>query len=59
MSTKKWYESKTFWLNLIGLIISAFLAPEAGLEFSAEETAAGFSVGNMLLRLGTHARIIK
>ena len=50
---KKWYESKTMWFNIIGLVVAA--AGEFTNAFPAGQVAkiAGFvlTIGNIILRL--------
>jgi len=50
---KKWYESKTMWFNIIGLIVAA--AGEFTNAFPTGQVAkiAGFilTIGNIILRL--------
>jgi hypothetical protein len=53
--TKKWYTSKTIWLNVIGLVIAA--AGELSNAFPSGQVAKvmGFvlTIGNIILRLIT------
>ncbi len=55
MQTKKWYESKTVWFNVIGLLIAA--AGELTTAFPAGQVAkiSAFvlTIGNIILRLMT------
>jgi hypothetical protein len=54
-TSKKWYTSKTIWLNIIGLVIAA--AGELSNAFPAGQVAKvmGFvlTIGNIILRLIT------
>lgn len=56
---KKWFESKTVWFNIIGLIVAA--AGEFTNAFPSGQVAkiAGFvlTIGNIILRLLTHTAI--
>ena len=49
---KKWYRSKTLWVNLIALI-SLFLNEKVGVPISESEQVAILSVVNIVLRLIT------
>ncbi len=49
---KKWYHSKTLWTNFIALV-AVVLSGNAGIELTAEETAAVLVVLNMFLRIIT------
>ncbi len=49
---KKWYRSKTLWVNLIALI-SLFLNEKVGVPISESEQMAILSVVNIVLRLVT------
>lgn len=46
---KKWYKSKTLWINIIALA-ALFLKNQFGFEVSAEETGAVLAVVNLILR---------
>ena len=49
---KKWYKSKTIWVNLIALI-SLFLADKLNFQINAEEQLAILTVINIILRFIT------
>jgi len=56
MAEKKWYTSKTLWVNIIFLI--AFLSKGAlGFEITAEETAAMLILVNLVLRAVTKTKL--
>lgn len=49
MDKKKWYKSKTLWLN--GIAMGAiFLSSNLGFEMSSEETGGILVIVNMILR---------
>lgn len=58
--TKRWYESKTLWVNvltLLAMILSAVMQwPE--LQSIAPQIAVALSVVNILLRLLTDKRLV-
>ena len=58
---KKWYESKTIWLNLIGLAIAAATELTGAFPSGTVAKVSGFvlTIGNIILRLVTSATIIK
>jgi len=55
METKKWYESKTVWMNIIGFIIAFFTALQGFLQagtFTIEAIVAfGVVIVNLILRI--------
>jgi hypothetical protein len=56
-TAKKWYESKTLWVNLVALVasITAALGVDLGLTHEAQATAVGviMSIINLVLRFTT------
>lgn len=46
---KKWYLSRTLWVNLIALV-ALLLQSQVGFELSSEETAAILVVINLIMR---------
>jgi len=59
MVTKPWYQSKTLWFNIIGLVVAA--AGEFSNAFPSGQVAkiSGFvlTIGNIILRLITTTQI--
>jgi len=59
MNSKKWYTSKTLWLNIIGLVLA--LAGELSNAFPsgqvAKISAFVLTIGNIILRLLTTTTI--
>ena len=59
MQTKPWYQSKTLWFNIIGLVVAA--AGEFSNAFPSGQVAkiSGFvlTIGNIILRLITTTQI--
>lgn len=49
---KKWYRSRTVWVNLV-MLVGSFLATEAGIVLEPEETAAIITFVNLILRIIT------
>jgi hypothetical protein len=49
---KRWYASKTLWLNIIGIAVIA-LQTQTGFVIDAEAQAAILAVINLVLRLVT------
>jgi len=56
MESKKWYESKTLWVNIIS-IIGIFTASKSGVEMSPEMVTTVLGVINMVLRFVTKKEI--
>lgn len=57
---KKWYTSKTLWVNILAASAGLFGANGAfGHVFSPDEVAAGLGVGNILLRLITNKGLVQ
>ena len=52
MNTKRWYTSKTLWLNLLA-IIALIAQAELGYVLDAEAQAALLAVINLILRIIT------
>ena len=52
METKKWYASKTLWVNALA-IAGAFLSSHFGITLTAEESAGVLAVVNIVLRIVT------
>lgn len=52
MQTKKWYQSKTLWANLVAAA-AIFVSGSFGVELTAEETGAALVLINLVLRLIT------
>ncbi|MBS3886797.1 MAG: hypothetical protein KGZ41_05165 [Dethiobacter sp.] len=52
MEGKKWYLSRTIWVNLIALA-ALLLKTEAGIALTSEETAGILVVINLILRMIT------
>lgn len=52
MEAKKWYLSRTIWVNLIAFA-ALLLKSEAGIELTSEETAGILVVLNLILRMIT------
>jgi uncharacterized membrane protein len=57
METKKWFESKTLWVNAIS-IVGVFLAKHFGIEITAEMTVTILGVINAILRFITKQPIV-
>jgi uncharacterized membrane protein len=49
MEKKKWYASKTLWVNFIALV-ALLLQSQIGFELTSEETAAILTIINLILR---------
>lgn len=56
-TAKKWYQSKTFWVNLVALVasITGAFGIDLGLTPEAQATAVGviMSIVNLVLRFTT------
>lgn len=52
MSKKKWWKSRTLWVNAIALG-SVFLSKAFGIELTAGQIAVGMTLLNALMRLIT------
>ena len=52
MNTKRWYTSKTLWLNLLA-IVALVAQAEFGYVLDAEAQAALLAVINLILRIIT------
>ena len=52
MEGKKWYLSRTIWVNLIALA-ALLLQTEGGIALTSEETAGILVVINLILRMIT------
>ena len=52
MNTKRWYTSKTLWLNLLA-IIALVAQAEGGYILDAEAQAVILAIVNLLLRIVT------
>lgn len=50
--TKKWYQSRTLWLNLLG-IVAVLLQNKYGYVLSQQSQMEILAVLNMMLRLDT------
>lgn len=56
---KRWYKSKTLWVNTLAVAGSLFAGGGAfGHVFSPEEAAAALGIGNILLRLVTKKGLV-
>lgn len=49
---KKWYKSKTLWVNILALIV-LFLDEKMGVKLSVEEQTSILAVINIILRIVT------
>jgi hypothetical protein len=49
---KKWYQSKTLWMNLVAAA-AIFVSDSFGFELTAEETGAVLVMINLILRAVT------
>jgi hypothetical protein len=58
---KKWYESKTLWFNIIGLLVAAAAEFTTAFPSGAIAEVSGFilTIGNIILRLITNTTINK
>lgn len=54
--SKKWYESKTMWANIIS-VIGVFTAQFAGFEISPEMSVSILSIINVILRIVTKTSV--
>lgn len=54
MATKKWYKSRTLWVNAISMA-SILVLQFAGVELTANETGAALVVVNAIMRVITKA----
>ena len=52
METKKWYASKTLWVNLL-LLVGVVAQTQFGFEVTAEEQGAVIVIVNLILRAVT------
>lgn len=52
MEKKKWWKSRTLWINAFALG-AVFLSKTVGIELTAEETASGMVVLNAIMRVVT------
>jgi hypothetical protein len=52
METKKWYASKTLWVNLL-LLVGVIAQTQFGFEVTAEEQGAVIVIVNLILRAVT------
>lgn len=52
MEVKKWYQSKTIWVNII-LLAGLFSQSLVGLDLSAEEQGSIIVLINLILRIIT------
>jgi hypothetical protein len=57
MTTKKWYLSKTIWVNVIALIASILQSYATNITISATDQVFLLTVLNVLLRAITHEQI--
>jgi hypothetical protein len=60
---KKWYESKTFWVNILALVasITGAFGIDLGLtpEMQATFVGAIMSIVNLVLRFTTSTKLVK
>ena len=57
MNTKKWYDSKTLWVNAL-IVVGGVLTAVAG-QLAAGETITALGLLNIVLRLLTNQQISK
>ena len=58
MKTKKWYTSKTIWVNLFS-VIALLVQTQTGFVVDPEAQVGGIAVINLLLRVITGAALEK
>jgi len=56
MNSKAFYLSKTFWVNMLAVIVMA-VQTETGFVISPEEQIAGLAIINLILRICTKSKI--
>jgi len=52
MEKKKWYKSKTLWVNVIALVV-LFAGAQFGFEVTGEESGATLVIINLIMRIVT------
>ena len=57
MKTKKWYLSKTIWINIIALAVSVIQSYDPDLSISATDQILVLTFLNIILRAITHEQI--
>lgn len=57
MKTKKWYLSKTIWINLIALTVSFIQSYNPNINISATDQIMALTFLNIVLRAITHEQI--
>jgi hypothetical protein len=57
MKTKKWYLSKTIWVNVIALLASILQSYDNNINISATDQIFLLTILNLILRSITHKQI--
>ena len=56
--TKQFWQSKTFWGNIVAVIGTIFGSDVMGAELGGEEVAVGFGILNLALRYVTNTKMV-
>ena len=57
MDAKKWFTSKTIWVNVLA-VAATFATSQFGVEVSAETQIAILGVVNFILRIVTKSEVV-
>jgi hypothetical protein len=55
---KSFWQSKTFWGNIVAVVGTIFGSDAVGAELGTEEVAVGFGILNLALRYVTNTKIV-
>lgn len=55
---KSFWQSKTFWGNIVAVVGTIFGSDLVGAELGTEEVAVGFGILNLALRYVTNTKIV-